>query len=408
MRLFHRCVGIFVVVVASAGVSACGGGGSGSSAMPVASGTPPAPILVTGATYQYAGTESVTIVYANPTATNVNSTGTYAYTASQSINASAAGLPAPFDVNRVTTYTVTQSPASGELLTSQTADTYENQTFAGATETLTNAGSKTVTVGVDLNAGLRLGSGPFNETSTATTTYSVAATIGVFPLQTGASFTEPLARSETTVTVDANGAGTYGGGGTTTTAYNNDGSFTRNFSAGNSSSVQQQTVSSNGTATLIVTPAGGATTSTGVGTPSGANGTMTIPVTVTTGSVVTNDAAIDWYPGANQPQAPLAVTLRTVPGPVALPASCAFSGTPPPIIEMIVTTTNLDPLGSNATSTEQVYEANGISVCHTQTSTTTNYTVTTGAVSSTTTTTIAESLVSTNQTITGVKRTAGR
>jgi hypothetical protein len=402
MRLFHRCGCIVALVVTSACVSACGGGNSSST--PVASGTPPAPILVTGATYQYAGTESVAIVYASPTATNVNSNAVYIYTASQIVNASAAGLPAPFDVNRVTTYTATQQPSSGELLTSETADTYENQTFAGATETLTNAGSKTVTIGVDLNAGLRLGGGPFNETNTTTQTYAVAATIGVFPLQTGASTAEPLNRSVTAVVVDANGGGTYGAGGTTTTSYNNDGSFTRSFQAGNGSSVQQQVVSSNGTATLVVTPNGGTATQTAIGTPTGATGSATIPVTVTTATGATNYSAIDWYPGANQPQSPLATTLRTVPGPVTLPASCAFSGTPPPIIEMIVTTANLDPLGSNATSSEAVYEANGISVCHTQTSTTSNYTLTTGALSSTTTTTIAESLIASNQTITGVKR----
>jgi hypothetical protein len=197
-------------------------------------------------------------------------------------------------------------------------------------------------------------------------------------LQTGASIAEPLNRSVTAVVVDANGGGTYGGGGTTTTSFNNDGSFTRSFQAGNGSSVQQQVVSSNGTATLVVTPNGGTATQTAVGMPTGTTGSATIPVTVTTSTGVTNDSAIDWYPGANQSQTPLAGTLRMVPGPVTLPASCVFSGTPPPIIEMIVTTTNLDPLGSNATSTEAVYEANGISVCHTQTSTTSNYTITTG------------------------------
>jgi hypothetical protein len=149
-------------------------------------------------------------------------------------------------------------------------------------------------------------------------------------------------------------------------------------------------------------------TQTAVGIPTSAGGPMTIPVTVTTASGVANDVAADWYPGAALPASPLALTVRTVSGPVALPASCAFSGTAPPVIETVVTTTNLDTLGSYATSTEQIYNANGTNLCHTQTSTTANYSVTTGALTSTTTTTVAEVLASSNQTITGVKRTALR
>jgi hypothetical protein len=391
-----------------AGIGLCGCGGGSSSAAPpiaiVATGTPPAPVLIAGATYQYAGTESVAITYANPTATDVNSNASYTYTASQSVGTSASGAPAPFDVNRITTYTVTQPPASGELLLSATGDTYENQTFAGATETISTGGSKTVTNGTDLNAALRLGSGPFAETSTSTTTYPTAVTDAIYPLQSGASYTELLARTETTVTTDANGGGTYGGGGTTVTTFNNDGSYTRTVTSGNNTSAQQQTVSSNGTAQLSVTPTGGTATQTVVGVPAAVGGVTMIPVTVTNATGTTNDSAADWYAGGNQPAMPLAITVRTVPGPVALPASCGYPGTAPAVVEVALTTTNLNPLGSYATSSELLYNANGINVCHTQTSTTANYAVTTGALTSTTTTVIAEGLVASNQTITGFKR----
>ena len=342
-------------------------------------------------------------MYASPSATNVNSNGSYTYTASQTVNAAAAGAPAPFDVNRVTTYTVTQAPASGELLQSAIGDTYQNQTFSGATETISTPGSKTSTVGVDLDAGLRLGNGPYNETNTTTTSYTTPQIDGIYPLITGNTLTEPLARSVTSVTTDANAGGTYGGGGTTTTSFNNDGSFTRNVQNANGT-MQSQTVNANGTAQLTTTPISGTTTQTSFGLPVGTSGSATIPVTVTSNGNTTNDTAVDWYPGGGQPPIPLALTTRVVAGPVALPSACGFVGTPPPVIEVNLTTTSLSPFGTYATSNEQLYNANGTNICHTQTATTMNYNGTTGALTSTTTTTIAEVLLSSNQTITGIKR----
>jgi hypothetical protein len=307
----------------------------------------------------------------------------------------------------MTTYTVATAPVSGELLLAATSDTYESQTFSGATETIATAGSTTVTTGTDLNAALRLGGGPFNERSTSTTTYATAETDAVYPLITGATFAAALARTVNTVTTDATAGGVYGGGGTTAITYNNDGSYTRTFSAGNGSSSQQETLYSNGTGQLVVTTPTN-TTTTDVGTPAGSGGPMSIPVTVTNNAGVTNDSAVDWYPGAAAPAVPLALTTHTVAGPIALPSTCAYPGTVPPVIETTVTTGNLDPMGGSSTaSTEQLYNASGTNICHTQTSTTSNYNITTGALVSTSTTTVTEVLVASNQSILGLKRRFG-
>jgi hypothetical protein len=396
------------LVLAGIGLSNCGGGGSSSStpSTPVATGSPPAPILIAGATYQYDGIESVVIAYASPSATNVNSTAAYTYVANQSVLASAAGAPAPFDINRVTTYTPTTAPVSGELLLNATTDTYESQSFSGATETIATAGAKDTTNGVDLSAALRLGGGPFNETSTATTTETTPVTDAVYPLVTGSSMVESLARTVTTVSTDANAGGTYGGGGTTAETYNGDGSYTRTFTATDGSLKQQQTVTSVGTASAAAQTAT-ASTVTAIAVPTSSGGPSTIPVTVTnvlTG-VVTNDVAADWYPGGAQPATPLAATTVTVVGPVALPSGCAIAGTAPAVIENSITTSNLNLLGAYTTSNEQLYNANGINICHTITTLTSNYNDTTGALTSTTTTTISEAIVASNQTILGVKRT---
>jgi hypothetical protein len=405
MITFARRFGALALFLAGAGLSSCGGGGSsGSPASPVVAGTPPPPVLVAGATYQFAGTEMVATTYASPSATNVNSNATYTYTANQTVNAvTAVCSPAQFDVSSVTKYASTQAPSTGELLQSATADTCENQTFSGATETLSSPASKSTTTGVDVSAGLRLGSGPYNESNTSSTTYVTSEMFAVYPLQTNAAITESLARTVVSVTVDANAAGTAGGGGTTTTIYNNDGSFTRTVSNATNGSQQQQTVNANGSAQQTVTPTTGAPTQTVIGLPS--TGTQ-IPVTLTTSGVATNDIALDWYPGGVAPS-PLALTKRTVVGPVALPASCGFVGTPPPVIETVVTSTNLDTFGSYATSNDQLYNANGINICSIDAATTSNYTVTTGVLSSTTVTTQTQVLVASNQTITGVTRLAG-
>ena len=398
-------LGAFSVLLAAIGLSSCGGGGGTSNTpAPTPTGSPPAAVLVVGATYQYTGTESLAIVYANPSATAVNSNAAYTYVANQTINAGASGAPAPFDVHRATTYTVTTAPSSGELLLATTADTYESQTFSGATETIATAGTTTVTTGTDLNAALRLGGGPFNESLTSTTAFNTAATDAVYPLITGAAFTEPLARTVNTVTTDATAGGTSGGGGTTAITYNNDGSYTRTFSAADGSSQQQSSVVSAGTGQLAVTTATNSTT-TVIGLPSGSGGPLTIPVTVTNNAGVTNDFATDWYPGGGQPTQPLALTTHTVVGPASLPTACAYTGTVTALIETTVTTSNLDPVGGTSTaSTEQLYNANGTNICRTQTTTTTSYIVTTGALNATTTTTITEVLAASNQTILGLKR----
>lgn len=397
-------IGLSAALILGLTVAGCGGGSSSSSPTPLPTGTPPPAILVNGATYQYTGSETVAITYTNPTSTNVNSNAAYTYTAAQTVSNAAAGAAAAFDVNRVTTYTVTQAPASGELLQSNTNDTYENQTFNGATETITTAATKGVTTGIDLNAGLRLGSGPFNETNTTTTNFVAPQLDETYPLVTGAVVTPALARNTVAVVSDTNGAGTYGGGGTTTTNFNGDGSFTRTFQATDGSSSQQASVIANGTATNSVTNnTSGSVTLTSVGTPVGSGSAATIPVTITTNGNAVTDNAVDWYPGGIV-AAPLAITTRTIKGPASLPAACNFSGSAPSVVEIDSTSPDLSPLGSYSTTTGQTFNANGIEICRLQTATTMNYALATGLPTSVTTTTTVESLQSSNQTIAGLKR----
>jgi hypothetical protein len=387
-------------------VCACGGGSGSLTSPSVPTGPPPAPILVNGATYQYSGSVTTTLAYTSPTPTQLNSSGAATYTDLVTVQPSAGGAPAPFDVQHVYQFTATQTPVYGVEPEQQTTDDYENQTFTGGSESLFLAGTKTATTGIDLSAGVRLGGGPFTDTATTTTTYTTPQTLGVYPLQTGAVLAEPLARTATGTTVDTNAGGTIGGGGPSTTTYQNDGSFTRTSTAAANGSVTNQTESGNGTGQSTQTFVTGNTTQDAIAVAQSAGGIFTIPVTVTTtagGASMTN--ATDWYPGNGLPPAPLATTTRTVKGPIALPAACGFSGTAPAVTEIDVALGSLDVFGSLTVTSTRVFDAAGITVCRLQTSTTGSYALTTGALTETETTTQTETLTSSNQTIAGVRRT---
>jgi hypothetical protein len=393
----RAAIGSALAALALALAGCSGSGGSSNAGLPVPAGTPPPPVLVAGATYQYAGTETVAITYASPSPTTPNSSAAYTYVANETVSNAPAGAPAPFDVNRATTYTTTQQPLAGTQLLSATNDNYESQTFSGSTETIALAGTKSTTVGIDLSAGLRLGNGPFNSTNTTTTTYATPQTIAIYPLQSGVQFPQPLARTVQSIVTDTNAGGTIGGGGTTTTTYNGDGSFTRTANNANGST-QQQTVTGNATATQIVNQTNGTIVQTAIGGAS--NGT--IPVVVTTNGTAKTMNAADWYPNGVAPS-PLAVTTRTVKGPVALPPSCAVTGTPPPVTEVDLAASNLDPLASNTTMTEAFYVYNGVNVCRTMTQTVVDIDITTGLPTSTTVTSLSEALGTNNQGITALR-----
>jgi hypothetical protein len=402
----------FAMLVSSAllgaAVCACGGGGSGSvPSTPVPSGSPPAPILVNGATFQYTGTTSTTIVFSSPSPTQLNSSGATTFTDSVTVQAAPGGAPAPFDVQHVLKYTTTQQPAFGVQLLTQTTDDYENQTFNGGTEALILAGTKVATTGIDLSAGVKFGGGPFNQAATTTTTYVTPQTMGVYPLQTGAVLAEPLARTVSATTTDTNGGGTIGGGGPTSATYQNDGSFTRTATNAVNNAVTVQNESSNGTGLSTVTQTTGATTQSAIAPAAQISGTFGIPVTVTTSTGgATAFTAADWYAGGALAPVPLAATTRTVKGPIALPSQCAYSGTPPAIVEIDAASSTTDIFGSYAVNSTRDFDAAGISICRLQTSTTTDYTLTTGALSQTTTTTTTETLNSTNQALAGIKRSS--
>jgi hypothetical protein len=372
----HRFLTFSAFAVASGGIAACGGSGT-SGPPPVSTATP---LLVAGTVTNYTGTDTIAHVYQNPTAGQSNYTETYSFVGVSTLKASASGAAAPFDLNSITTFTTLQAPPAGTQKQKSTVDDYESQTASGATLTLAMAASKTVAVGTDITAGAS-GAGPYAITTTTSTTDTTPFTTGIYPLVTGAAY----------VTL-----------GSQTIA--NDGSYTRTdqFSNGEQLTFVE---SSNGSAqaqesgplfTLAET----------IGVPVAGNAGDTIPVSQTNQPATLGPTpaptatarafeAVDWYPGAALPPQPLSNETVTVKGPVTtLPAACNGALSEPDVVELDLALTTLNVSGFYQTETQQRFTHNALNVCILRTTTTQNYSITTGLPTNSTTETYTQILTS--------------
>jgi hypothetical protein len=398
----HRFLTFSAFAVASGGIAACGGSGT-SGPPPVSTATP---LLVAGTVTNYTGTDTIAHVYQNPTAGQSNYTETYSFVGVSTLKASASGAAAPFDLNSITTFTTLQAPPAGTQKQKSTVDDYESQTASGATLTLAMAASKTVAVGTDITAGAS-GAGPYAITTTTSTTDTTPFTTGIYPLVTGAVYQEPFAKTTTTSTTDINAAGqgpatAYVTLGSQTIA--NDGSYTRTdqFSNGEQLTFVE---SSNGSAqaqesgplfTLAET----------IGVPVAGNAGDTIPVSQTNQPATLGPTpaptatarafeAVDWYPGAALPPQPLSNETVTVKGPVTtLPAACNGALSEPDVVELDLALTTLNVSGFYQTETQQRFTHNALNVCILRTTTTQNYSITTGLPTNSTTETYTQILTS--------------
>jgi hypothetical protein len=385
----------FVLAAAALAVAAAGCSG-GSSPTPTPHTTPPPPtILVAGSQRTFTGTDTTTHVYANPSPGQANYTSASTLAATTTIEPAAAGAPAAWDINSTVTYAVTQAATTGtQTLTSDT-DTYENQTMSGSSTTISETGSKELITANDLSAAAA-GGGPYTLTTNDTTAYVSPFTNDVYPLQDGASITEPLARTVTESQTDLNAGGgpppsSYNSITSEAETYNNDGSYTidpRNFSNGD---IRVLTENANGTASESDSTNSFAES---IGAPALVGALYLIPVTVTSASgTTTNYEATDWYPGSGFPPSPLETETLTVKGQTAtLPSACAGALAEPDVFEVDTNITTLSVFGSYVTELQRAFNSNGINDCILRTTTTLDYSATSGALTETTTDTFAEVL----------------
>ena len=378
----------FLIVVAAllaACTTGCGGSSGGSvTPQPTATSTATPPtILVAGSQRTFTGTDTTTHVYASPSPGQANYTSASSFTATTTIQDAASGAPATFDVNSVVDYTVTQAATTGTQTLTSDSDTFENQTMSGSTTTISEPANTSVTTANDVSAAAA-GGGPYTLTTNDSTQYVTPFTNGVYPLQTGSSINEPLARTVTENQTDLNsGNGTPPSSYVYTTSlvqtYNGDGSYTiepRNYSNGVARNVVEN---SNGTATVSDTNDSFAEV---VSLPTLVGATYFIPVSVTntSGTTTTAYSAADWYPGNANPPSPLETETLTVKGPVgSLPSGCAGALAEPNIVEVDTNVATLNVFGSYETEAQQAYNSNGINDCILRTTTTLDYSLTTGA-----------------------------
>lgn len=371
-------------------VSACGGNsadsGGLSNALP--------PLLKLGMQRQYVGTATRSVVYVNPTVTTPDNTLAYSFTQIQSVNPPPASTSASFDVHSSYTYNVTQDPGVGTVPISQVVDNYENLLVSGTQQTMSTLGQTVVAVSSDETSNA-LGTGPYTQTTSTTTTYPTARDTLPYPLQAGARQTVPQSASQTITFSDVNGSGSGPSDGsnvayTMTRNENFDGSFSYQATEvnGNSFTRTQNSDGSGGETFSSAT----STTTTTVGLPAIAGGVNTIPVTVTvTGATTTttNHAAADWYPNNGTASSPLVSTTRVVVGPVAsLPPECSGALSRPGLYEVDTTTTNLNTLSATyaLTTTRSFNSGDAVPVCQLSTEIQSDYALQTGALVSTITT----------------------
>jgi hypothetical protein len=347
--------------------------------------------LVAGSVYNYSGTYSETITYASPSPTQPNSDGTYTIAEVEKVVGAGSTAPAPFDVQRTLTYTVTKAPVSGIQLAKRTISTFEASTVTSTSQTITETQGTSTSAGINLNAGLQAGNGPYAYTDSTTTAYASPLTLQVFPLQTGATRTQPLARTATSTGESINAAKDVFASHNTTTDYNNDGSYTETGTIGTG---EQTSVVAASNGTAVTTNTGKTTFKQTIGLPALASGAYTIPVARVNDGKTTTYSAADWYPGNALPPTPLASTTQTVKGPISVPASCGVTA-PAPNPELVQTaSTTLDVTGSLSNESAQTYFSNGTVVCRANTTTTMSFNVTTGVMNSTTVGTFSEGLTS--------------
>ncbi len=377
---------LLVAAAIGSGVTAAGCGGSTSVPPPVAVATAPV-ILVAGSQRVFSGTDSATHVYASPSPGQSNYTSASTFAGTTTISKAAAGAPAAWDVNAVVAYTITQPAKSGAQTLSTDTDTYENQTFAGKTTTIAQIASKSTTKANDLSAA-QAGGGPYTLTSVATTTNTVPVTT-VFPLQTGLTTTEPLARTVAESATDLNAGGAppppsyvYVTGQSAT--YGNDGSFSYNPQTRSNGEIRVTTENPNGTASEADKNTSYAET---IGLPTLSGSSYVIPVAITnTSGVKTSYTAADWYPGGALAPSPLEFKTVAIKGAVSsLPSACSGALAVPNLVEVDTTQTTLNVFGAYSLETQQAFQANGINDCIVRSIVTTNYDIKTGALTETTT-----------------------
>jgi hypothetical protein len=375
------------ITVAALALDACGGGGGGS-AVSVSPTTPK--ILIAGKVSKFTGSDTIVHTFANPAPGQANYTEAYTFAQTTTVNLAAAGAPAPYDVNVTATYTASQAPAAGTQKESTTTDSFETQAGNGANLQVLLVAQNTSATGIDISGGLT-GGGPYTLTTSTSTKFATPQTLGIYPLVTGATYAEPLARTVATTETDANpgGAGpalayessasqtfASGGGFTRTAQFTNAETSTLTESANGSAQLQE-------TGPLF-------TLSETIGVPvAGATG-YTIPVTFTRqpatlgatpapSATPVASSAVDWYPGGALPAQPLSSETITVKGAATtLPAGCSGALAQPNTVEVDEKLTTLNVDGSAQTLTQQRFDSNGTNVCVLRTTTTNTYAVTTG------------------------------
>ncbi len=385
MQLFLRS---FLAVMAFAlGVAMTGCGGSSTTSVPpVAVATAPV-ILVAGSQRVLSGTDTQMHVFASPSPGQSNYTSASTFTATTTIAKASPGAPAAWDVNQVIHYTVTQAVKSGTQALTADTDTFDNQTMSGKSTTIAQIASKETATADDVSAGLA-GGGPYTLTTTSSTTNLVPVTT-VFPLQTGLTTTEPLARTTKETQTDRNAAGAPPPPPFTyitaqSASYANDGSFSVNPRTYSNHDNRIVTENANGTAQESDTTTPFAQT---IGLAALSGGSYVIPVSITnTSGVTTTYDAADWYPGAALAPSPLEVRTVTIKGPAtSLPAGCAGAIALPHVVEVDLNQTTLNVFGSYSVETQQTFNSNGISDCILRSTTTKDYDIKTGALTETTT-----------------------
>lgn len=407
MQPFLRSFAIATAFAAGVSVTGCNGGSS-TSVPPVAVATAPV-ILVAGSQRTFSGTDSQTHVYASPSPGQSNYMSASTFTGTTTIAKAAMGAPAAWDVNQVVHYTITQAAKSGTQSLTADTDTFDNQTMSGKATTIAQVASNATDTANNVSAGLA-GGGPYTLTTTTSTTNLVPVTT-VFPLQTGLTTIEPLARTMKETQTDRNSGGapppsSYVYIAAQSATYANDGSFSVNPRTYSNGDIRLLTESANGTAKQSDTTTPYAETI-GVATLSGASYVIPVSITTTSGVTTSYDAA-DWYPGAALAPSPLEVRSVTIKGPASgLPSACSGAIAQPNLVEIDTNQTTLNVFGSYAVETQQAFNSNGITDCLIRSTTTKSYDATTGALTEMTTDSFTQVLKSATTTSSSVRK-AGR
>jgi hypothetical protein len=378
-------------------LASCGGGGSSTND----ASSQPSPLLRVGMQRQYTGTSSRTVVYTAPAGNNQNNTLAYSFAQLQNVLQAPPNALGAFLIHTITSYNVTQDPATGSVPISQTVDDYRNLITNGNMQWTIDYGQTTTSLNSDEGA---LGNGPFTESTTTVASYPTPRQSFVYPLQTGSTLTVPQSSQQQITFTDLNASGTAPSNGSNvgysnTKSQNDDGSFSflRSFVSGTSDSYQQN---ADGSGSLVITTPN-STTTTNVGLPMPSLGGYSIPILRTVVSATPGTKsylASDWYPGSALPITPLILQSQTVVGPVTtLPNQCSGAAAQPNMFEIDTTANNLSTIttGYSQTATRS-FTSNGVAVCTLTQQTTYNYNLLTGALTSTSitqTNTILTSLV---------------